>query len=976
MFFFTTRALLSEDFLFGLKKLRLLPGTHSKSKLEFVDSVNSNASPSEKFALEKAVELKATGIYFRHYSNRPSIPQIYIYDYTQKTIDEDDLAEINKSIWSSSIVPLAYVFYKTGVTILDCTKPIKEHNNSISASYLEKHLSLVSEISNEIEKYSAELFDTGLFWERNENIKKFSFQNSAYEKLLEYLRLVRRTFVEKSRISDSVAQKLIVQSILIKYLEEREDVHGNRVFPNEYFNKYNKAKNFCDTLRTKGQCIRLFDDLNKNKFNGQIFDWSNEKERSEIEKHDLTILADFLDAESDVRGQLSFWRQYSFSHLPVELISRIYEEFLGNNKDGLVYTPPHLVNFLIDECLPVNQKPENINLDLKIFDPSCGSGIFLVSVFKRLVQLWRIKHGMKRPSIISLKKILRENIYGVDIEEKAVQLTAFSLSLAICDLLTPTEIWHDLRFDNLKEENICSSDFFDWKQKNFNKKFDLVIGNPPFIRGGLNKGQFWEIDDKKISIPQNQIALKFLSDSIDLVKEGGLQCLIMPAGNLFYNSTAKDFRKEFFNRYHVVQVLDFSCLARNHVLWDNAEVATAAIFTKNLKPDYRKNVLHVTIRRTKASAERILFEIDDYDLHYIRREIAADEEYIWKSNLLGSGRTHDLIKKFEEFETIQNLIDKKEFISGEGYIVGNDGEKTLTILSNIPTLPTKAFDENGIKYHLLQKQKNKFFVKTSEEALYKAPNILIKENIGHTKIPIAFNNKDISFKDKIFAITPLNRNSTRLKDLFNFFQSSMDIYRFLIFVKSGQILLNKNTAFLKEDFMKLPLNKSFKPFSLSKIEKNVISDTLEYYQEFFRHGENSVVLRPISSNSKEIIKGFSNSFLDILNDFFNENEKVFWTKDIFFGPEFIAAHFTYGTPVEKLNWVGVEKSFSKENIEQIFSLKINNSLFSKRIIKIYKKNSVILIKPNQLRFWLKTVAYRDADKVFADLVNQKKQYAS
>jgi hypothetical protein len=963
----------SDDFISGLKKLRLVSDGQNQTGLVFVNQNSSSISPAEQFSIEKAKELKATAVYFRRYNNRPSIPQIYVYDFSTVNPTEEELAEINKGIWSSSAVPLAYIFLKADLTIIDCTKPIKQQNEVVSASYLIKHLSLVSVISRELEKYSAELFDTGLFWEENENLKKFSFRNSAYEKLLDYLKHVRKTFVEKSDISDTIAQKLIVQSILLKYLEEREDIQGNKVFPIEYFNKYNRAKNFCGVLRSKGQCIRLFDDLNKNKFNGKIFEWSDKKERSEIEKNDLSCLADFLDGESNVQGQLSFWRQYSFSYLPVELISRIYEEFLGNNKDGLVYTPPHLVNFLIDECLPLNVKPQDISLDIKIFDPSCGSGIFLVSAFKRLVQLWRIKHSMKKPSIQSLKKILRECIYGVDIEKDAVQLTTFSLSLAICDLLTPTEIWHELKFDNLKEENICSSDFFDWTLKNSNKKFDFIIGNPPFVRGGLQNDQFWEIEpDRKISIPQNQIALKFLSDSMALLKEGGLQCLILPAGNLFYNSTSKEFRKEFFNRYHVVQVLDFSCLARNHVLWDNAEVATAVVFTRNTKPDFKKNVLHVTIRRTKASAERILFEIDDYDLHYIRRDAAATVEFVWKANLLGGGRTYDLIQKFADLITIKEFIDKNNFIAGEGYIIGTGGTKSSSFMSGLPALPTEAFDEEGINYQALQVQKAKKFVKTSDDSLYKAPNILIKENIGTNRIPIAFNRQSISFKHKIISIKSLNDDLKELKKLFDFFNSSMDIYRFLIFVKSGQILLNKNTAFLKEDFMNLPLSENLKSFSLTQIEKNILHDTLTYYQEFFRHGENSIVLRPIQNANKELIKEFSDSFLSILNPFFSDNGNDFYTKEIFFGSAFIAVHFSYGKNTTKPNWVDISNNFSREALEKMFSWKISDHLFSKRIIKIYKEDSVILIKPNQLRFWLKTMAYRDADKVFADLANRRK----
>src|SRR5690606_1064615 len=147
--------------------------------------------------------------------------------------------------------------------------------------------------------------------------------------------------------------------------------------------------------------------------------------------------------------------------IPVELISRLYEEFLGENKKdkGLYYTPSHLAKLLVDECLPLKKYKEIDLANFKILDPACGSGIFLVTAFKRLVQIWRLQHKLDKPNIDDLKKILR-NIYGVDKEEQAVMLSSFSLSLALCNELKPIEVINKLRFDDLTKENLVHSDFF------------------------------------------------------------------------------------------------------------------------------------------------------------------------------------------------------------------------------------------------------------------------------------------------------------------------------------------------------------------------------------------------------------------------------------------------------------------------------------------------------------------------------------
>ena len=132
-------------------------------------------------------------------------------------------------------------------------------------------------------------------------------------------------------------------------------------------------------------------------FNGGIFSLSIDDQIT-LKNTNLEFLASFLEG-TIVGTQRVFWEEYSFKHIPIELISNFYEEFLPKEKNessgqekkkdsGAVYTPAFLVNFLIDECLPLSSK--QLNGNVKLIDASCGSGIFLVMAFKRLVQRWRI----------------------------------------------------------------------------------------------------------------------------------------------------------------------------------------------------------------------------------------------------------------------------------------------------------------------------------------------------------------------------------------------------------------------------------------------------------------------------------------------------------------------------------------------------------------------------------------------------------
>jgi len=489
--------------------------------------------PQIQFHIETAEELNASAVYLRRQLNGSYKPQVYLYDFTDRKFEEakeNEIAEIQTKIWSSGEAPLACVFFNSEIKIVDCTKHITEE---YKPEYLIRDLKLTGKVHKLYNEQFALKIKCGVFWEQEELKNKFKFKNSAYDTLINNIRFVAQELSKKFKnTSSEIINKIIVQAILIKYLEERIDNKGNKLLSEKYFQKYNKATTFNEVLKQQGKFVELLSDLNKD-FNGNVFKWGNE-EQEQLKTMDLSIVADLLATDKTNLGspqqELGFpdWRYFEFKLIPVELISRLYEEFLGENKQekGLYYTPSHLAKLLIDECIPLKKY---INIDLKnfaILDPACGSGIFLVVAFKRLVQIWRLQNNMATPTIKVLKSILK-SIYGVDKEEQAVRLASFSLSLALCNELNPVKILNELKFDDLTEENLILSDFFECKSIK-DKKFDLVIGNPPFVRGAIsNYSNVWELENKKVKIPQGQIALKFLSESFSFLKENGLVCILL-----------------------------------------------------------------------------------------------------------------------------------------------------------------------------------------------------------------------------------------------------------------------------------------------------------------------------------------------------------------------------------------------------------------------------------------------------------------
>jgi hypothetical protein len=948
----------SKEFFIGLDRLGLYD--EAGELLIFTSDIDEYTSnPMLWFSLERASSLDATAVLFRKTVGDKLLPQVYIYDFTHTPLLNTTLTDIHKKIWSSGEVPLVCAFFRTEIKVLECTSPINADKDE--PTYLAESLSLVGKIDKIFNKNFAAEVKTGVFWSDIAFKNKFDARCSAHDLLITYLRDVISNFINKSGVSEYTAQKLIIQSILVKYLEERVDNQGKGVFPSDYFRKYQDAESFCDVLRN-GRYLQLFADLHNNHFSGRIFEWKND-EISELRKCDLTELANALDGKSSSSGQLyiGFWKQYDFNYIPVELISRLYEEFLGYGKQGLVYTPPHLARLLVDESMPLN-KPITNACAFRVIDPACGSGIFLVVAYKRLIQWWRINNNLKAPSLDVLKEVLINSVYGVDIEEKATQLTAFSLCLALCDELTPKQIWDDLKFDDISLK-IFSENFFRWK-KNNHEQFSLIIGNPPFIRGGIEKsdGLSSKMGDVNVAIPFKQISIKFFIESLGILEQDGLLCMIGNASSLLYNPSSHIFKQHLFSHYNVVQIFDFTHLARNKTLWDNAEPATVALFIDN-KEKQNRNTLHVTFRRTKATKSRILFDSDDYDYHFVNRETAINNHSIWKNNLLGGGRIRQTLAKLKHLPSFENVLtdnsDEWNLAWGEGQGGGIAPPETFFSDYSSPSL----FDID-----LPLQKYNESYLNFPNKQIFKAPLLLIGENIGINTnlIPVKILDADFKYYNEIVGIHA--RNVSFLEKVRQSFVTNMDVYRFYIFCTSGKLLIYKNTSFKKDDLMALPfsLEENLKD-DLSEIDLHIIKDVNIYMEEFIRHGEKAQILTQVRKDDYKTIEKFGTEFCRALNKIYSTGQKSFTLSEIikFKDNKFIAVIFAFDSP--QVEMIKTTLDYYDENFEELINHKFSASLNITRIIRHYKKNKIIFVKPNQLKYWLPLFAYRDADKTFSDL---------
>jgi hypothetical protein len=1009
--------------IFGQDGLeRLVPVANFRKK-------GSNLSPEDYLALEKAEEHKANYVYFRLNTDRPSatrFAQAYVYDLSAGPLfggkDAHDLADLHRELWNACPVPLFIVFLHGEVQIFSSLKAPKLKGQKVEPAPLEV-IKLAAKMQQGIDLLQTRVreLDIGTFWDSSKNLhlRGAKRENSVYGLMLQQLRDTRRRLIRAGKLDKRHANRLLVMALLVRYLEERTDSQGRGVFPkagetrngktykNGFFEEFaSGAMDFTSMVRKRGDIVGLFDRLSK-RFNGDVFRLSDEQ-RTYLTKADLTGLADFLGGQ--VGTQTVFWPLYSFNHLPVELISNIYEAFLGAEKkrphsedsseindgsankkeQGIVYTPPFLVDFLLAESMPLTGPTK-----FRVLDPACGSGVFLVGAYRRLIARWRVANNWKRPDLETLQRLLRENIYGVDLDTDAASLTVFSLCIALCSELEPMEIWKNLHFDPLRGKNILEGDFFEEVEKGTwnksNEKFDLIVGNPPFAEKLTPKAT--AINEKQVTsktrpeLPNKQIALLFLEQGMSLLKPKGLTCLIIPAAPFLYNQGAQAFRKSFLERYDVPQILDFTHACRV-IFGPGGDVAFVAIFARQIKPS--SPVLHVTVRRTRSAKEHIGFELDRYDFHLVSREAALNEPTLWKANLIGGGRFGHLARRLNNLPKLKEYLDdrKETWSWGEGFIASNDTNvrrykallktrqahdnleaaelqlleqrcKTASFITGKSFLPTKAFRADGIDEDAIHTIDTKYFSAPRRDTIYSEPHLLIAERAYDAGIPAELRMDYLTFKHDIFAIHAPAGDVAELRQMERRLKSN-ETLRFALLLASGRLAVNKSSAILGADIMNLPYPKTPSDFELNEWEMILRDDALTYWLDYRRNGEKSRVMRSAEDND---LKAFGKTYAEFLSSIYRGLNAD--------SPRKTATHVCYPFFFKKPPTLPDSLSPELDDALQKLTQRHHRpGVRITRIIRIYEKDVIYLIKPNTLRYWLRSMAIRDADDTFGELTKQ------
>jgi hypothetical protein len=596
----------------------------------------------------------------------------------------------------------------------------------------------------------------------------------------------------------------------------------------------------------------------------------------------------------------------------------------------------------------------------KVIDPACGSGIFLVGAFKRLVIHWRSLNGWRQPTVDGLKEILSVSIHGVELEGAAVDLTAFSLALAVCDALEPPVIWSNLKFDKLRGRNLRHGDYFEPATFNgqaghaWPEKFDVVVGNPPFESGLTGSAQ--AVNDARSenrpSLPDKQSAYLFLEQALQHLTLGGSLCLIQPHG-ILYNSQTKDFRQYLLKSCRLHTILDFVSLRGLYEGADPKTIAWHAIY----EPPGDQATSHLTFRRTFSVAEHIGFEIDHYDRHRVSLEDALNNPAVWRGNLLGGGRLHEMSERLKALKSLKDALIERKWTYQEGFNVGSGG-RSCRYLTNQPYLPTEALTDKGIDASRITKLKETRFEAPRVKELYDPPLVLIKENAS---LPVAFwNESNLTFRHSIVGIHAPDGDEPKLKEFYRAIKAHRRLYQFCFLLIGARTLTGKATAINKQDIDQLPVPDDPAGLVLAFWEEALKDDVLDYVADYIRLGQDSDLLTKAAGESE--LKAYSGLYVQMLGSLYRDLRAH---RPIFLNG-LIAQPFYFGAQTD-VSWLGrdIEGSLHKLIYDQS-----RESLRTVRVVRYFEGNVILIVKPDRLRYWIRSTAIWDADETLAKLREQ------
>lgn len=856
--------------------------------------------------------------------------------------------------------------------------------------------------------------------------RRFQSKNRADKKLLENVREIRDRLTRgKDGLDEDTAHALLARLIFIQFLFQRTDTSGKPAMHEGKLRELLRTGILCgaycslaEVLRNREDAYRLFRWLN-DRFNGDLFPGSGDSvdqdeaewqtEMAAVKKYHLDLLADFVSGDLELStGQASLWPLYSFDAIPLEFISSIYEEFVKKEK-GVHYTPSHVVDLMLDSVLPWTGD----RWDLRILDPACGSGIFLVKAFQRLIYRYRRAEGI-RPSSKQLRSMIERNLFGVDIDHRAVRVASFSLYLAMCDAIDPRRYWTDVRFPRVRDRRVIVANFFQDDVSGLRTDvdagtYDLVIGNAPWGKGNIDSLEQAWAERNGWPVANREKGPVFLGKAAVLCREEGYVCMLQPAGAMLFNreTTALEQRRYVFTEYQVKEIVNLSAL--RFKLFPSAAGPACIVTMQPTKPDNRP-ITYYCPKGTHTSEDGFRVVMEPHDVNVVYPHEAIGDPVLWSVLAWGGRRDLALIRRLRQWGRLQ---DVGSVVPREGVIRGSREKPQDAIVNRrmleTPNFPPKTFLRLAAKDMPINCDAQTDGRASTDFSAFEPAQLVVKQtwlrDTGRFQAvlvdPDPATGGLICSQSYISLHVP-SESAEELEAACLVCNSLVAVYYLLL--TSGRF-----ASFLPEvrvqDLLDVPVpccnegvlegiesveqidQRVRTLFGIGEAEWTLIEDLCSCTLPDFQGGGRSVGLRSLSRthSGESVLESYCTYFAKVLEATFGPDTPVSTTifressDDV--PIRLVAIHLGWPDR-EPVVVVDIDSCELAERLRSLGKVLRNTTGYSdgavyyQRVARVYDSiesgsgsvPTVYLIKPDLHRYWTRSVALRDADDVVADIM--------
>lgn len=946
-------------------------------------------------------------------------PYILFFDLSSINNTERE-QQIHKQVWSFDYSPLIFLIKDAEIQIFNAFSFDKKKNRL-------KEIKLSEEKRESLFSFWNLQSGESWRWLQVEQYRNNIEKKRVNQKLFENIKLVREMLTSSGNgnaLTEADANILILRLIFVRYLIDRdvkmdaEYISGNSIFQ--------RRRSFGDLIEKPRKLNEFFEQLN-HKFNGALFK-DTKVQLSKAQAKSLSWVFNGQDialTNSLFEGVDFYFDIFDFSIIPVEVISGIYESLISpesRDEHSAVYTPAFLVEYMLSETIDKHLEKKKSS-ECSVFDPSCGSGIFLVQAYRRMVDREKYLKGGKI-SKVRLREIAQNNLFGIDINEQSLKVSCFSIYIAILDYQDPKTILDNFQFPTLIDENLFVADFFDAEHP-FNeaiksKKLDFILGNPPWKRDKSVPHLTWVnktgIYNKRI-VGELEIAQSFLMRCKDYMYPNTIAALIVTS-TVFNNvsTTTKEFKRSFLTTFCMDRFFDLSPV-RRLIFEEKDNPASIVHFRLNEKEKYLTNtVKHLSIKSNIFLKYFKTLIIEKFDQKEIQQRHFLENDWMFKVALYGNTLDFVFLKKLQNTnKQILDLFDGFIMFKGAGIHKGTEAKySSFDSIIGKPIIENSEVEKYYSQAHseILIKKSDSHIKSGREKGLYEGAQILIKEQAkDESEIVISLANQSYVFRSGVFSLS--SKDEDKILHLYSIMISKL--YEYFVFITSGSWGISTRPQIrLDDEFLAFPFVDQSQDIQkrLVKLVRDFRKSFKEYYSEVLRSPTPPVPYNILSEineivNSCYHVEGYEKDMIDYVLNIsryqFQESKQHKFIKKVDGDIEllkqyasviyselniydeylkieiyplnyFIAMNFTYSKekPDEDIILI-TDNNSEKEILKRIAgnltvskltdSKNASKSLYVQKDIKGYERDSFYIIKPNEYKCWHRAMAWYDVAEI-------------